>query len=159
MTRVPHARFWTSLLVALFLQLVALPDLIAAARPLWVPLLLVYWALAEPRVPALIAAFVLGIALDVLYNTVLGQHAAGYVLLVYFMARLRGIFILFPLWQSTIALAPFWAGYCLLMSVIDDVAKHRADVWLRWLPALSTTLFWPLVYTLLDGAKRRQSQD
>jgi rod shape-determining protein MreD len=159
MTRVPHARFWLSLLVALFLQLVALPDVIAAARPLWVPLVLVYWALAEPRVPALVAAFVLGIALDVLYNTILGQHAAGYVLLVFLMARLRGVFILFPLWQSTVALAPFWLGYCALMSVIDDMAKHRADLWLRWLPALSSTLFWPLVYTLLDSASRRHSQE
>lgn len=159
MTRVPHTGFWSSLLVALFLQLVALPDMLAAARPLWVPLLLVYWALAEPRVPALLAAFAFGIALDVLYNTVLGQHAAGYVLLVYSMARLRGIFILFPLWQSTLALAPFWAGYCLLMTLIDDLTEHRADLWLRWLPALSTTLFWPLVYTVLDGPHRHRSQE
>ena len=158
-SRVPYRRFWLSLLVALFLQLVALPEAVAAARPLWVPLLLVYWALAEPRVPTLLAGFVLGIALDVLYNTVLGQHATGFVLLVYFMARLRGVFVLFPLWQSTVALAPAWAGYCLLMAMIDVVSRHRADVWLRWLPALSTTLFWPLVYTVLEGFSRRHSQE
>jgi len=159
MSRTPFRRFWLSLLVALFLQLVALPDAVAAARPLWVPLMLVYWALAEPRVPALLMAFVLGIALDVLYNTVLGQHAMGFVLLVFFMARLRAVFILFPLWQSTIALIPAWGAYCLLMTMIDDISRHRADVWLRWLPALSTTLFWPLVYTVLEGATRRHSQE
>lgn len=159
MSRVPHRRFWLSLLVALFLQLVALPDVVAAARPLWVPLLLVYWALVEPRVPSLVAAFLFGTILDVLYNTILGQHAAGFVLLVYFVARLRGVFVLFPLWQSTVALAPAWAAYCLLMSLIDDLARHRADVWLRWLPALSTTLFWPLVYTVLDGASRRNEPE
>ena len=47
--------------------------------------------------------------LDVLYNTVLGQHAAGLVLLAYAMTRLASVFILFPLWQSTIALIPAWA--------------------------------------------------
>lgn len=159
MTRIPYGRFWLSLLVALFLQLVALPDTIAAARPLWLPLLLVYWALAEPRVPSLVAAFVFGIMLDVLYNTILGQHAMGFVVLVFFMARMRGVFILFPLWQSTVGLVPFWAGYCVLMALIDDLSKHRADVWLRWLPALSSTLFWPLVYTLMDGAQRRHSRE
>ena len=159
MSRVPYARFGFSLLVALFLQLVALPDSVAAARPLWLPLVLVYWALAEPRIPSLIAAFLLGLALDVLYNTILGQHAAGFVLLVYFMARLRGVFVLFPLWQSTVALIPAWAGYCLLMTLIDDMSRHRADLWLRWLPALSTTLFWPLVHTVMDGAVRRHSQE
>ncbi|MGQ0529181.1 MAG: rod shape-determining protein MreD [Panacagrimonas sp.] len=157
MTRAPHARFWLSLLVALLLQLVAMPDVIAAARPLWLPLLLVYWALAEPRVPSLIAAFALGIVMDVLQNTVLGQHAAGFVLLVYFMARMRGVFILFPLWQSTVALIPAWLGYCLLMAVIDEMSRHRADLWLRWLPALSTTLFWPLVHTVMNGGSRRRS--
>jgi rod shape-determining protein MreD len=158
-SRVPYRRFWLSLLVALFLQLVALPDMVAAARPLWIPLMLVYWALTEPRVPALMSAFVLGIALDVLYNTVLGQHASGFVLLVYFVARLRGVFVLFPLWQSTVALAPAWAGFCLLMAMIDDLSRHRADIWLRWLPVLSTTLFWPLVYTVLDGFSRRHPQE
>ena len=159
MSRVPYRRFWLSLLVALFLQLVALPEAIAAARPLWVPLVLVYWALVEPRVPSLICAFLLGIALDVLYNTVLGQHAMGFVLLVFFMARLRGVIILFPLWQSTVALVPAWAVYCLLMTMIDDISRHRADVWLRWLPAMSTPLFWPMVYTVLDGASRRGSPE
>lgn len=159
MTRIPHARFCFSLLVALFLQLVALPDAVAAARPLWVPLVLVYWALAEPRVPSLLAAFVIGTTLDVLYNTILGQHATGLVLLVYFMARLRGVYVLFPLWQSTVGLVPFWVAYCVLMAVIDDLAKHRADTWLRWLPALSSTLFWPMVYTMLDGAQRRHARE
>ena len=159
MTRAPHSRFWLSLLIALLLQLVAMPDVIAAARPLWLPLLLVYWALVEPRVPSLIAAFVLGIAMDVLQNTVLGQHASGFVLLVFVMARTRGVFILFPLWQSTVALIPAWLGYCLLMALIDDIARHRADLWLRWLPALSTTLFWPLVHTLMEGASRRRPSE
>lgn len=155
MTRTPHGRFWLSLLIALLLQLVDLPNAIAAARPLCLPLVLMWWTLHESRVPTMFAAFVFGIVLDVLYNSVLGQHAAGFVLLVYGMARVRGVFLLFPLWQSTVALVPAWVGYCALMSLLDDVSRHRADVWLRWLPALSTTLFWPLVSTVLEGYGKR----
>lgn len=159
MTRSPHARFWASLLIAFLLQLVALPDAIAVARPLWVPVVLAYWALEEPRVPSLLAAFLCGLLLDVLYNAILGQHALGLVLLIYTVIRLRGVFVLFPLWQSTVALAPAWAGYCLLMMLIDDLSRHRADLLLRWLPALSTTLFWPLVHTVLDGHTRRTRRE
>ncbi|WP_420464436.1 rod shape-determining protein MreD [Panacagrimonas sp.] len=159
MTRSPHARFWASLTIAFLLQLVALPEAIAAARPLWIPLVLGYWALEEPRVPTLLAAFLSGLMLDVLYNTVLGQHAAGLLLLVYSVIRLRSVFVLFPLWQSTVALAPAWAGYCLLMMLIDNLALHRADPLLRWLPAVSSTLFWPLVHTVLDGHSRRSRSD
>lgn len=158
MTRVPHVRFWLSLLIALFLQLVDLPDTVATARPLCLPLVLMWWTLHEPGVPTMVAAFVFGLMLDVLYNTVLGQHAAGFVILVFFMARVRGVFVLFPLWQSTVLLIPAWLIYCGLMSLIDDLSRHRADVWLRWLPALSTTLFWPLVSAVLDGYAERDKR-
>lgn len=159
MTRAPHASFWLSLLIALFLQLAALPDAVAAARPLWISLVLAFWALSEPRVPALLAAFVFGIVLDVLYNSVLGQHATGLVLLVYFMARLRGVFVLLPLWQSTVALIPAWAGYCLLMFLIDHLTRHIADPWLRWTPALTSVLAWPLVHVVLTRALRHPAED
>jgi rod shape-determining protein MreD len=155
MSRVPYARFWLSLAAAFLLQLIEVPDAAAAARPLWVPLILLYWALNEPRVPVFFAAFFLGLAVDVVVNSALGQHAAGYVVLTWFMARLRGVFILFPLWQLTIALVPAWVGYCFLMSTIDDFSRHRADPLLRWLPALSSTLFWPLVYSVMESAGRK----
>jgi rod shape-determining protein MreD len=156
MNRAPHAAFWFSLLLALLLQLVMLPEAVAAARPLWLPLMLVYWALMEPRVPVLATALLFGLVQDVMFNTILGQHALGLVLLVYLVARLRGVFVLFPLWQSTLVLAPVWMGYCLLMAWIDTFTHHRADELLRWLPALSTMLFWPLVYSILDGFHRRR---
>lgn len=159
MTPVPHSKFWLSLLIGLLLQLIALPELLAAARPLWLPLLLVYWTLAEPRVPTLIAGFGLGICLDVLYNTIFGQHAIGLLILVYFMARLRGIFILLPLWQSTIALVPAWLGYCAMMALIDSMLRHQADPWLRWMPAVSSTLFWPMIHGLFHSLLRRKSDD
>ena len=159
MNRTPHASFWLSLVVAVLLQLTALPDAIAAARPLWVPMVLVYWTLAEENVPTLFAAFVVGIALDVLYNTALGQHASGLVLLTYAMTRLASVFILFPLWQSTIALIPAWAGYCFLMTVIDHLTHHVGDPWLRWTPAVTSVLAWPLVHWALSSRSRRSGDD
>src|SRR5690606_23115217 len=49
--------FVASLLVALLFQLVRLPELLAAARPAWPPLMLAYWALREPRISTLFPAF------------------------------------------------------------------------------------------------------
>ena len=77
MRRTPHLAFWLSLFLALILQLIALPESMSAARPLWLPLVLGYWALTEPRVPVLIAAFLFGVMLDVLFASVFGQHALG----------------------------------------------------------------------------------
>src|SRR3546814_10184687 len=72
------------------------------------PLMLAYWALREPQLPALVPAFLLGLMLDVLYAAPLGQHALGLVVVVYLVVRLRSFFIIFPLWQATVALVPAW---------------------------------------------------
>ncbi len=149
-TRGLYLGFTLSLLLALIFSLLELPDLLAAARPMWVPLMLAYWALREPRLSALFPAFMLGIALDVMFATPLGQHALGLVILVYLVERLRGIFILFPLWQATFALIPAWALYSFLMFWIDGASHHQAFSWLRWLPVVSTTLFWPLLFSVME---------
>lgn len=158
MRHAPHLTFWLSLLIALFLQLVQLPDSIAAVRPLWLPMMLACWSLHEPRVPTLLAAFVFGIVLDVLFDAVLGQHALCFVMVTFMAIKLRGIFVIVPLWQSTIALIPAWLAYAFVMFWIDGVAKHSSDPWLRWLPAASSTLFWPLVYVLVDSYLRRRQR-
>jgi rod shape-determining protein MreD len=86
----------------------------------------------------------------VLFGSVLGQHALGFVLVTYLVARLRAFFVLFPLWQATLALIPAWTAYAFLMFWIDGLTQHRGDDWLRWLPVVSTSLFWPLVYTIME---------
>src|SRR3546814_15417807 len=112
------------LIGALVLQLVELPDSLSAARPLWMPLMLAYWALREPQLPALVPAFLLGLMLDVLYAAPLGQHALGLVVVVYLVVRLRSFFIIFPLWQATVALVPAWVLYCFLMYWIDGATQQ-----------------------------------
>ncbi|HEX4896640.1 MAG TPA: rod shape-determining protein MreD [Solimonas sp.] len=142
--------FLMSLLLAIVLQLLPLPEALGAARPLWVALMLAYWALREPRLSSLLPSFVCGLILDVQFGTVLGQHAVGLVLVVYFVERLRSIFILFPLWQATFALIPVWILYSVLMFWVDGVTRHQGNSWLRWLPVLSTTLFWPLLFSIME---------
>jgi rod shape-determining protein MreD len=151
--------FLLSLLCALVLQLVELPDSLSAARPLWVPLMLAYWALREPQLPVLIPAFLTGLMLDALYASPFGQHALGMVALIYVVVRLRSFFIIFPLWQATIALIPAWGLYCFLMFWIDGATQHQAEIWLRWLPAISTTLFWPMLWSVMELVRRPGGDD
>lgn len=154
-----YAFYSFSLLMALLLQLVRVPDFLSGARPLWIPLVLGYWALMEPRVSTLSVGFIVGLCCDVLFGSVLGQHALGLVLVVYFIQRLRPIFILFPLWQATLALIPLWFIYIFLMFWIDGSTHHQPNAWLRWLPLVSTTLFWPLVFVALESVMRHQNEE
>lgn len=164
MSRRPSARAtWTtyliSLIVALVLQIMQLPDAFSAARPLLIPMLLSYWALREPQLPMLLPAFLVGLLLDLLLGTPLGQHAVGLVVVVYLAVSLRTFFIVFPLWQATLVLIPCWAIYCFLMFWIDGATHHNADSWLRWLPALSTSLSWPLLWSIMEMIRRPGEED
>jgi rod shape-determining protein MreD len=158
-TRTMYLVYVVSLLIAILLQLVQLPDFLSVARPLWLPLLLSYWALTEPRVSTLFGGFMLGVAADVLFGTVLGQHAVALVLVAYLVQKLRPLFFMFPLWQATLGLIPVWLLYSFVMFWADGSTDHRADPLLRWLPLVSTTLFWPLVYTMLELLMRREEEE
>jgi len=146
-----------ALVLALLLQFVVLPGWLAPARPLGVPLVLAAWVMNAPGLPALPVAFIVGLCLDVLLNCVLGQHALGLLLLTYIVARLQPTLVMVPRIQATLALAPLWAGYAVLMGLFDELTHHVASPALRWWPLLPTTLLWPLVDSLLQSFDQRRS--
>ncbi|MDE2148817.1 MAG: rod shape-determining protein MreD [Gammaproteobacteria bacterium] len=146
----PVLAYLTSLAVALILRLIALPEALAALRPLWLPMVLAYWALNAPERPNLLAALLLGLICDALSDSALGAHALAFLLVAYASARLRPTLALVPWWQATLALAPVWAGYAAVMTGLDALAHHPAEAVLRWLPVAVTTAAWPLVCRLLQ---------
>jgi len=153
--------YLASLVLALLLQIVELPEWLAIARPAWPLLVIGYWALYAPNAPVIASAWLLGICCDVLLNAPLGQHALGLVVVAFLIRRLSGIYTLFPLWQAALALIPVWTLYVFLMFWIDGLARHAADSTLRWMPIVSTTLVWPLCAGMLDSfrASRARSRN
>lgn len=74
---------WTSLFVALLLSITPLPASLMSFRPLWVAAVFIYWSLFAPHRVSMIAAFLTGLLLDVMVNSLLGQNAFVLVLTVY----------------------------------------------------------------------------
>lgn len=148
-----------SLVLAVLLQLVALPEVLRLARPYWLPLVLSYWALSEPRAASLFGAFLAGLALDVGFGAPLGQHALAGVIVTYLIHRLRPVFVLFDLWQAALALIPLWALYAFLLFWVDGVTGQNADPWLRWAPVAATAVLWAPVYGLMHRLMRPRRED
>jgi rod shape-determining protein MreD len=157
--RVPHLAIAASVLVALVLQLFELHYALAVLRPMWVPLVLVYWVMAIPQPTGLAMAWIAGLMLDVLLGSVLGQHALGLTVVVFVALGLRGWLALFPIWQEAALLTLLWLLYAFLMFWIDGATGHRADPWLQWLPVLTTGLCWPLVVAFMNSMRRRATHD
>lgn len=134
-----------TLLAGLILQFVPVPTSLATIWPLWSLLLLAAWAMNTAAPPHLLAAFVLGIALDVSFNCVLGEHAVVLILATFIVMRARPTLENLPWWQTSIALAPLWVAAALLLMGLDHLSHHEAPAALRWWPVVTETLLWPLV--------------
>ncbi len=157
-----NARAWRLpwiLLAAFFLQFLPLADWLAIARPLWVPLALVGWALTSREPRGLFPAWISGLFLDAAYGSVLGQHALALTLLVFLAIQMRGMLSVLAGWQAALSLLPAWLAYTFVLFWVDGSIQHQADPWQRWMPAYLTSLIWPLLWPLLRGLMRRDFQE
>ena len=138
-----------SLLLALILSLVPLPDLLGAARPAVVLLVAIYWTQSLPGAFGLTAAMLMGLILDILSGSLLGQHAFAFVLVCYGVTKLRDSMRMFPGWQQGLVLLPLLAIYEFVLFWFDGISGRQADAMGRWLPVISTAFCWPLLCSVL----------
>ncbi|AHE97324.1 rod shape-determining protein MreD [Thioalkalivibrio paradoxus] len=144
-----------SLLVALALTIVPLPDAIATTRPEWVLLVLIYWGMAFPRRVGIVTAFVAGLFLDVLQNQLLGQNALSLAVAMFIVLQIYPRMRVFPVWQQSVAVAFLVTLVSLLNLWVRGATGLPPDSMMYWAPVLSSALVWPLVYRVLRDARRR----
>ena len=72
--------------VAMVLAIVHLPDSVPVElgylRPEWVVLVLIYWVIALPRRVGILVAWSVGLIVDVLLGSLLGQHGIAFIIVV-----------------------------------------------------------------------------
>jgi rod shape-determining protein MreD len=143
-----------SLAATLALASVPLPDSVAPLRPDWVAVVLLYWSLMAPRQFSLLTAFWMGIALDTLTGALLGQNALALLLVVYLAEKFHLRLRVFPVSQLAITVAILLALYEFVLFWIDGMAGRTVPLIERWLPPLTGTLVWLLMYVFLDRRER-----
>lgn len=145
---------WFTLGIALLLSVVPMPEHLDMGRPLWVPLMLTFWALKYPYRVGLMTAWSLGIAQDVLYGTLFGQHAIALVLVVFLVLTLQQRLKHFPLWQHSLALLIIYGLAQLVLLWLSSLSGMRPEIIYYAVPALVSCLLWPWLYLLLMAVKR-----
>lgn len=150
-----HVPVIVTILIALMLTIMPLPDSVAAFRPDWLALILVYWAMMVPRSYSVGIAWLSGIVLDVAQGTILGQHALALCVIVYITVKFHLLMRVFPLSQLTATAFALLALYQFLLFWINGVAGVSASAIDYWAPVLSGTLVWPVLSTFLSGVRYR----
>ncbi|MDQ2701489.1 MAG: rod shape-determining protein MreD [Pseudomonadota bacterium] len=132
-----------SVIAALLLGLLPLPGWIQPFRPYWLALVLVYWLIEAPDRVGIGFAFLVGIAADLAFGTLLGEQALRLTVMTFIVQRFRSQLRFFPLTQQALAIAGL-----LLNDRVVGAAVHLA----LGEPQLPTAFWWaPLVGMLLWG--------
>ena len=144
-----------SFIVGLMLTIMPLPDSVAAFRPDWLAMLVIYWAMQLPRTWSVGTAWIVGIVLDASQGTLLGQHALALCCIAFITVRFHLLMRVFPVPQLTATVFPILAIYQFLLFWINGVAGVNAPSIAYWGPVISGTLMWPVMMAFLSGLRYR----
>jgi len=158
MTPMRHNAGWiivATLIVALMLTMMPLPEWARTLRPQWVPMVLIYWALALPQRVSVVWGWIFGLLLDVVHGAVLGQYALAMTVLIYIVSMLYQRLRLFPLSQQAIIVTMLIVLQLLVVLWIKGAIGEAPDSWTYWLTALTTGLLWPWCFLVLRDLRRK----
>ena len=149
---------WLTLLCALALDILPLPTWILWLRPSWTLLVLIYWVMMIPDRISVGYAFILGVLLDLLEGTVLGQHAVAMVLVIYLVAKFYKRMQVFAIQQQMLMVFLLFLLYKLIIFIIITLLRiilMASILTLVTISILVGTLLWPWIYLLLQGWRNR----
>jgi len=152
-----HQGGWLILLsfvIAFMLTVVPLPDVLQYVRPEWSALVLLYWCMALPDRVGVGIGWTVGLLLDVLTGTLLGQHALGMTVIAYLIINLHQRIRIFPLWQQAAIIWMILNLYQLLLLWFDGITGQPPKGLQFWLPPISGMILWPAIFILLRRLRR-----
>ena len=149
--------FWVclSIILALMLTILPLPLWAAWFRPEWLVLVIVYWTIALPHRVNIGTAWCVGLLLDGLSGTVLGEHALAMTVVTYFACKLHKRIRAASIWQQSLTMGLFVGLFQLTVFLIQIIIGQIPNSLMYWLPTATSVLFWPWVIIILRDWRRR----
>lgn len=143
-------KWWLFLVFGFYIcgVLTSLPLVQAAEwyRPLWLLMFVIYCQLSQPQSFNPIIAWFMGLLLDVLLGTHLGEQALIMSLVSYITLSLRPKFLIRPFWQQ---IGKVFLLVCLAQ--ILNLWFHALDgqnpqTLYYWMGSVTSCLIWPVFY-------------
>ena len=144
-----------TIIVAIMLTVLPLPDWAEPYRPDWVALTLIYWAMMMPRTWSVGTAWIIGIVIDVAQGTILGQHALAMCVIIFMTVRFHLLMRVVPMQQLTATVFAILTLYQFILFWINGVAGVDVPLVDYWGPVITGTLVWPFLFMFLSGVRYR----
>ena len=149
-----HWIIWLTIILALYLSIIPYPHWFAWARPQWVALVLVYWAIALPHRVSIGSAWIVGLLLDGLQGTVLGQNALALSVIAYVSVGLFQRMRMFSTFQQSLLVFVLLGLYQLLCHWVQTITGQTQANLLYLLPAVVSAILWPWIMLMLRWLRR-----
>lgn len=137
-----------SFIIASSLSVYPLSPSVAALRPMLMVMVLIFWLIFQSRHVGLKTAFAIGIIIDLLMDSRLGQHAFAAVLVVLainLMSKYIKSLSIGTAWlMAALGLITYQLCLWLLQLMIQNSAVSPSA-----LPLLTSIISWPLILLLL----------
>ena len=155
MNRLRYLVIYLSLVVALILMILPLPDWVQIYRPNWVALVLIYWSMALPKRVGLWFAFFTGIILDTSQGTLLGQHTLALVIIIFvnmnFYQRIRVL----ALAQQAVYVFALLLINQVIVAWVEGIMGRPTPLLSFFGAPLVGMLIWPWVFVVLRDVRRK----
>jgi rod shape-determining protein MreD len=142
-----------TVVVALILSVLPLPLWLAAVRPAFLVLTVLYWSISVPRLGGIALGFGSGLALDVFRGAVLGENALALTAITYLAVREHQKIRLKPSFQQALMVLAALLIYEFILFAIDGWTGHPMTSPLRWIHIVTGALIWPLMSAVLDRTR------
>ncbi|OJA00147.1 rod shape-determining protein MreD [Rickettsiella grylli] len=134
---------------AILLNILPLSPMFALFFPLWLPLVLIYWIMVSPGHIHFTLAWLLGLFIDVLYGSYLGEHSLALCVVAYLAYRFHLQFRMFPVPQQMLFVFVMLIIYQTILIVTQAWLGFVIDFRWVWISLLMSALIWPLITYLL----------
>lgn len=145
-----NVRFFIAMITVLVLTIIPIPDILAVFRPPWVLLFVLYIQFFLPRYFRVTWVFLLGLSMDVLLASVIGEHAFAMLLTSCLAATKARRFHFFSIAQQMTLIALCCSVYQVLIVLIDIAVGYNNSMIFAAGTVCVTMIFWPWLKLLAD---------
>jgi rod shape-determining protein MreD len=147
-----------SIIIALLLGLLPLPDLLQPLRPYWLALIMAYWVIEAPDSAGLGFAFTVGIIADLMFGALLGEQALRLVIMTFILQRFRARLRFFPMSQQALAIGVLLLNDRVVTGAVHLALGEPALPWNYWWAPVLGMLLWPPLFVMLDALRLGKRQ-
>lgn len=155
MPKLRYLAIYLSFIGAMILLILPLPDWVRIYRPDWVVLILIYWSMALPKRVGLWTALIIGLFVDSLLGTLLGQHALALVVITYLNLNVYLRIRVLSLPQQSFYVFSLLVISQLIISWMNGIMGLTVPIQAVFGAPFIGMLMWPLAFVILRDIRRK----